>query len=591
MNTLRKKHTALALCKRILLHVRPYWPHLGAILALELLATPIALLIPLPLKIVVDSVIGSHPLPGFVYALLPPHAIASGSIILYLAAGLLLLVTLLGLLQKLGSWLLNEYTGQRIALRLQSQLFQQAQRLSLVYHDTAGVSDATYRIQYDALAIQRLVTAGVVPLIGAAFTLAGMIYVTARISPGLALVALAISPLLVFLTWFYSQRLWARWRHIVVLETSTLSVVQEVLGLIRVVKAFGQEQRELDRFVRRSRAGLSERIRAVFTEGVFSLLVGLTIGAGTAIVLFIGVRQVQSGAVTLGELLLIMAYLAQLYEPLRLIGQQIASQQAGFVGAERAFSFLDEVPPVMERKGAKCISRAKGAVAFRDVSFSYRDGHVILSNISFEVAAGMRAGIVGPTGVGKTTLISLLTRLYDPTNGAILLDGVDLRDYRLDALGNQFAVVLQDSILFSSTVAANIAYARPDADMGQIMEAAKAANAHEFIVRLPQGYDTPVGEHGMLLSGGERQRIALARAFLKDAPILILDEPTSAVDMETEAAVMQAMERLTQGRTSFLITHRPTMLKNCDVLLRLEHGGLSSVTYVDATAAAGSIGN
>jgi ATP-binding cassette subfamily B protein len=356
------------------------------------------------------------------------------------------------------------------------------------------------------------------------------------------------------------------------LDSSALSVVQEVLGSLRVVQAFGQETREGERFVRRSGQSVQNRIRVAFIEGGFTLLIALITAAGTATVLFIGVRHVRSGVITLGDLLLVMGYLASLYAPLKQLSKSKATLQGWLASAERAFSLLDEVPDVIERPQALALARASGAVGFDDVSFAYRENHPVLRSVSFEVDPGTRVGISGRTGAGKTTLMSLLTRFYDPTAGQILLDGVDVRDYRIGDLRNQFAIVLQEPVLFSTSIAENIAYASPGASEEEIVKAAKAANAHEFIVALPLGYESRVGERGMSLSGGERQRIALARAFLKDAPILILDEPTSSVDMETEAAIIEAMERLMHGRTTFMIAHRLGTLANCDARLEIEDG-------------------
>jgi ATP-binding cassette subfamily B protein len=284
-----------------------------------------------------------------------------------------------------------------------------------------------------------------------------------------------------------------------------------------------------------------------------------------------------------------MAYISQLYQPLKTIGRKAVSLQSSLAGAERAFSLLDEAPDVAERPNARPLSRASGAIAFRDVSFSYGKDASVLHDISFEIGPSTRVGVIGATGAGKTTLASLLTRFYDPTAGEILLDGVDLRDYRLADLRNQFSIVLQEPVLFSTSIAENIAYARPGASREEIVEAAKAANAHEFITRLAEGYETQVGERGLRLSGGERQRIALARAFLKDAPLLILDEPTSSVDLRTEAVIMEAMDRLMRGRTTFMIAHRLSTLKNCDVLLVIENGRLVEVTSDVAAAIRGAL--
>jgi len=342
-----------------------------------------------------------------------------------------------------------------------------------------------------------------------------------------------------------------------------------------VVKAFGRHDRELDRFCGQSHAGARARIRLAAAEGWFGLLVNLATGIGTAVVLYVGILNVQSGLLTLGDLLLIMAYLSQLYGPLQTISKTVADVQSSLASAKRAFELLAERPEVIERPHARALRRARGQIEFHEVWFSYGGSHHALQGVSFSVPAGIRVAISGPTGAGKSTLVSLLTRLYDPVWGQILLDGIDLRDYRLADLRAQFAIVLQDSVLFSTSVAENISYGRPEASHAEIVAAARAAGVHDFVVSLPDGYDTLVGERGMRLSGGERQRIALARAFLRDAPILILDEPTSAVDLHTEGLIMRALEHLMVGRTTFLITHRVTTLSRCDIHIEIEDGQIS----------------
>jgi ATP-binding cassette subfamily B protein len=562
----------LALFWRLLRLARPYWPHIGILFLLGLLSAPLALLTPLPLKIAVDSAIGSRPLPGFLDALLADAAPRSDGSVLVLAVGLAMAVALLSGLLELVRSVLSVYTGERLILGLRTRLFRHAQRLSLLYHDSRGATDSAYRIQYDAQSIQWIMTDSIPSLAAAVVTLAGMVYVTFLIDWQLALVAMTVSPFLFVSAWAYGRRLRPRWIKVKQLDSSALSVVQEVLGSLRVVQAFGQETREGERFVRRSGESVQNRIRVAFIEGGFALLITLITAAGTATVLFIGVRHVRSGVLTLGDLLLVMGYLASLYAPLNQLSESKATLQGWLASAERAFALLDEVPDVIERPQARALARASGAVAFDDVSFAYRENHPVLRNVSFEVEPGIRVGISGRTGAGKTTLMSLLTRFYDPTAGQILLDGVDLRDYRIADLRNQFAIVLQEPVLFSTSIAENIAYARPGASEEEIVKAAKAANAHEFIVCLPRGYESRVGERGMSLSGGERQRIALARAFLKNAPILILDEPTSSVDTETEAAIMETMERLMCGRTTFMIAHRLGTLEACDARLEIEDG-------------------
>ena len=574
---MRGTATDLALYRRLLRQARPYWPHLGCILALSLLAPPLALLVPLPLQIAVDSVIGSHPLPGVLDALLPDAATRPPAAALFLAAGLGVLVALLVHLQALGSWLLQTYTGERLVLDFRGQLFAHVQRLSLSYHDTKGTTDSTYRIQYDAPAIQWILVNGLTSFVSPALTLVGMVYVATRIDWQLALIALGVAPILFGLLSASRQRLRSRWYEVKEHQSSAMSVVQEALAAARVVKAFGQEQREQQRFIHHASRGMRGQVHLAFIEGGFDLLVGLTIGVATAAVLLVGVWHVRSGVLTLGQLLLVMAYLTQLYGPLQTIAKKVAELQGSLAGAERAFALLDHVPDVAERPDARPVARAAGAVTFRGVSFAYDRDHPVLHDISFEVEPGTRVGIVGTTGAGKTTLVSLLTRFYDPTAGQILLDGVDLREYRLADLRNQFALVLQEPVLFSTSIAENIAYARPGAGEREIVDAARRANAHEFISRLPQGYHTQVGERGLRLSGGERQRISLARAFLKDAPILILDEPTSSVDVQTESGIVDAIEWLMRGRTTFIITHRPSALQHCGLVLYLENGRVAAL--------------
>jgi ATP-binding cassette subfamily B protein len=567
-----RTYSDLALYRRLLRLARPYWPHIGGLFVLSLLSTPIALLTPLPLKIAVDSAIGTEPLPGFLDVLLPEDAARSGTTVLVLAVVLVVAVVLLRELLQLASSVLRAYAGGRLVLDFRARIFRHAQRLSLLYHNARGTSDSAYRIQYDAPSIQWITVDGIPPLVTAAVTLVGMVYVTFRIDWQLALIALAVSPFLFLSALAYGRRLRGRWRKVHQLDSSALSVAQEALGAIRVVKAFGQEDREGERFVRRSSESVRQRVRVSLVEGGFTSLIGMTTALGTAAVLFVGVRHVQSGALTLGDLLLVMGYLAQLYWPLNALSKSKGTLQSSLASAERAFSLLDEAPDVVERPDALPLARASGAVSFRGVCFAYRDGSPVLQDVSFEVEPGTRVGISGTTGAGKSTLMNLLTRFYDPISGRILLDGVDLRDYKLADLRNQFAIVLQEPVLFSTSIVENIAYARPNAGQEEIVEATKAANAHRFIADLPRGYETQVGERGMSLSGGERQRIALARAFLKDAPILILDEPTSSVDTKTEAAIMEAMERLMLGRTTFMIAHRLGTLTGCDVRLEIEEG-------------------
>jgi ATP-binding cassette, subfamily B, bacterial len=459
-------------------------------------------------------------------------------------------------------------------LDFRARLFRHVQRLSLSYHDVRGTSDSTYRIQYDATAVQYVATEIITTFVTAAFTVVAMLYVTALIDWQLALVAIAIAPLLMGITWFYRPKLRTQSREVKRLESGAMSVVQEALGATRVVRAFGREEHEEDRFAHHFREGMWARIRYTFASSKYALLIGMITAIGTAAVLFIGARHVQAGTITVGDLILVMSYMSQLASPLQTLSKTAGRLQSYLASAERAFSLLDEEPDVRERRNAKFLSRAAGDVRFERVSFTYDGDRPVLRELFLHAPAGTRVGIAGATGAGKTTLVSLLTRFYDPSEGRILLDGVDLRDYKLADLRAQFAIVLQEPLLFSTSIAENIAYAKEDAEIEEIMAAASAANIHDFIAGLAAGYDTEVGERGMRLSGGERQRISLARAFLKDAPILILDEPTSSVDVSTEAMILDAMSRLMKSRTTFMIAHRLGTLESCDIRVELEGGRL-----------------
>jgi ATP-binding cassette subfamily B protein len=566
--------STIRLYRQLLKEARAYWPHILLLSFVNLLATPIALLMPVPLKIAVDSIAGSAPLPGFYAAIVPEVFGRSPTGLMIFTAALMVLIAALDELQSFVAWLLETYTGERLVLDFRAKLFRHIQRLSLSYHDGKGTADSMYRLQYDAQSIESIAVNGVMPFVSSVLTLLAMVYVIARIDWVLAAVAVAAAPLLFWATRASVGELRESWKNVRQLESSALSVLQEVLASIRVVKAFVREDHEQQRFISRSRTRLAELIRVVLLQMKFDVTIAMLIAVTSAVTLSIGILHVRAGTLTLGSLLLVIGYLGQLYAPLRTMSRKTSQLQSALAGAERALSVLDEVPDVAERPGARPLVRATGAIEFRHVSFEYGAGAHVLRDVSFRIPAGASVGIAGPTGAGKTTLLSLLTRFYDPTSGEILLDGVDVRDVTLRDLRNQFAIVHQDAVLFSTSVADNILYARPGATRRDIEDAARAANAHDFIGALPQGYETVVGERGMRLSGGERQRIALARAFLKDAPILLLDEPTSSVDVKTESIIMEALGRLMAGRTTFLVAHRLSTLENCDVLLTIDRGVL-----------------
>jgi ATP-binding cassette subfamily B protein len=564
---------------RIVEFARPYRLKVAGTFLLSTAAVPLTLLTPLPLKIVVDSVIGSKPLPSFLAA--PLHAVGNSPyVVLAAAAALLVLITFLLYAQAMGVWLASTYLGERLVLDFRTALFGHAQRLSLAYHDRTGTTDSVYRIQYDSECLQHVLIEGLIPLVTAFLTTLAIVLITALLNWQLAVVTLVVCPILYSITARFGRRLRGRWYDVKDIESSAMSVVAEALAAGRVVKSFGREEHEQRRFLHRASRRLVGQLDIAWLQSKFDLAIGVTVAAGTAAVLLLGVVQVKAGHLSTGELLMVLAYQAQIYLPLQTISKKIADLQGALASAGRAFALLDEMPEVIEKPHAKRLVRAYGDFTFDDVSFAYERGHDVLRGIRLVVNAGSRVGIQGRTGAGKTTIVGLLTRFYDPTSGAIRLDGTDLRDYKLADLRNQFAIVLQETMLFSTTIRENIAYGKPYATEEEIREAARRANVHDFIEALPNGYLTEVGERGMCLSGGERQRISIARAFLKDAPILLLDEPTSALDLTTEGAIVDAMERLMAARTVFMIAHRTSTLARCDVRLELDDGKLRELRTV-----------
>jgi len=564
--------------RRVFGELKPYSASIVVLLIVSLSAIPITLITPLPIKLIVDNVLGSSSLPGYLAILVPGSSQASKDYVLWLALGILVGSTLLTYLQNLVNvWLTNKI-GNRMTLDVRDRLFRQMQRLSIAYHDTKGSADSTYRTLQDAPALRSFGVDSMIPLTTSVLALGAMIIVTLFLDWQLALIALLVSPFTFLLTLMFRPRLRRGWRKVKISESAAMAVAQETLGASRVVKAFGQEDQKSDQLVSRYNESLSAALKVYVDSAVYNLLVGAITAVGLVAVLYVGIRHVESNTLTLGSLLVVNYYVTQLYSPLKNVGQKILDMQMSLAGVERCHAVLDEKPDVPEAPNALPIARARGKIAFQNVSFEYIPRHPVLNRVSFELPQGSSLGVVGPTGSGKTTLSNLLLRFFDPIEGVITLDNIDLKGYKLADLRNQFAVVLQDTVLFSTTITENIRFARPGATSTEVVAAATAANAHEFITDLPDGYDTLVGERGMKLSGGQRQRISLARAFLKNAPILILDEPTSALDINAETAVLDAIQRLMKGRTTLMIAHRASALRNCNIILILEDGRVSEMT-------------
>jgi ABC-type multidrug transport system fused ATPase/permease subunit len=555
---------------RIFPYLRPYWKlALGSLLIVAAGAL-VGLAAPWPLAILVDSVFGDEPLPS----ILEPIAggLSTYQLLAFIVVGGFLLVVAENALGVIDNYV-NVKLEQRMILDLRSDMFQQAHRLSLAYHDKRAMGGLMYQINDQASAVGAI-TVSIPPLLQALLTLIGMFVVTYVLDAELALYALTVVPLVYLAAGFYARKIEPRLVRVTDLETQSLSIVQEAMSMVRVILAFGRERHEFRRFRHQGETAVDARVDLTVRQTVFSLAVNSITAVGVALVLGVGGMHVLQGDLSPGDLLVILSYVTAIYAPLEQISNTVSMLQQQFVGLRGAMRVLDMEPEVKESPRARRVERSRGRVVFEDVTFAYDGRAAALESISFRAEAGERVAIVGPTGAGKSTLVSLIPRFYDPRIGRITLDGEDVRGLTLASLREQISIVLQEPLLFSGTIADNIRYGRLDASMGEIVEAAKAANAHAFVARLPEGYDTELGERGAQLSGGERQRIAVARAFLKDAPILILDEPTSSIDSRTEAVILDALDRLTQNRTSFTIAHRLSTVREVDRILVLDHGQL-----------------
>ena len=555
---------------RLLDEIRPYWTSVIIVFLISLIAIPLVLIIPLPIKIIVDNVLSSQPLPNYLGFVLG-NSISKQTIVLA-AIAILLAGSVLNYTQSLIDTWATTKIGNKITLDMRARLFRQLQRLSILYHDTKGVTDSTYRVQNDSTWLRQMMIDTLPSMFTSFLTLGGMIIVMTLLDWQLALIALAVAPFMLLLTMLYRPRLRAGWKKVKTSESAAMSTAQESLSAAREVKAFGQEDRENNQFLSRYTESASAALKVFLEMGTYNLLIGVITAIGLSLALYVGIGHVLTGVLSLGGLLVVNYYITQIYNPMRDLGRNLLDLQQSFAGMDRYLEVMGEKPDVPEMLNAIPLARAKGRISFENVSFGYNKEHLVVHDVSFVLEEGKSMGVVGPTGSGKTTLSSLILRFFDPTMGRVTLDGVDLKEYKIDDLRNQYAVVLQDTVLFSTSILENIRFAKPDATINEIVTAAKMANAHDFIMSLPNAYDTQVGERGMKLSGGERQRISIARAFLKNAPILLLDEPTSALDVKTETNLLKTIQELMEGRTTFMIAHRPSTLRNCDSIIMLEEG-------------------
>jgi ABC-type multidrug transport system fused ATPase/permease subunit len=561
---------------RLLRYVWPYKYAMILVFTLSMVQTAMSLLDPWPMKIVIDNGFGGRPLPVWLVRAVPVLAPGNGRAIVVLAVLGGLILWLLGYVISLVSGYFKNRVNSGLVLDFKCDLFSHLQHLSLSYHDQTTVGDSVYRLNSDTGFISTLIWGNFRHLATAIVTLVGIVCIVVRIDWVLALLALATAPLMGVSLKVYNTFFKPKSKDVKAMESLAHNVVQEVLSCLKIVKAFGQEQREQTRFEERSWAALRARQRLSLEQSVYTMGVSFISHLDKTLILLIGGFHVLAGRLTLGELTVILAYVSQIHGPLATISETLTDMLMSQVSAERVLEILDIEPEIRDRPGAKALGRVQGACAFEGVSFAYPSAHglprEVLHDIHFSVRPGEVVAIVGPTGAGKTTLANLIARFYDPVNGRVRLDGHDLRDLTVKTLRDNLALVIQEPILFSGPIRENILYGKPDGDMDEVIAAARAANAHDFISALPDGYETEVGERGARLSGGERQRIAIARAFIKDAPVLILDEPTSSIDSRTELVIIEALDRLMVGRTTFIIAHRLSTIRCADRILVLEEG-------------------
>ncbi|MGH7114837.1 MAG: ABC transporter ATP-binding protein [Stellaceae bacterium] len=554
--------------KQLLPYLRPYRGWVAWALAQVFLITGFELLKPWPLQVVIDDVLGGKPFPIAALSGVP-------------ASRLLLLACLAIVIVQLGGGgltLLHNYTtirvGQNMVNDLRGALYAHLQRLSLAFHGRQRVGDLLYRVTADSFAVQTMIMNGALPILSALILLAGMLIILFPLDPTLTLLALTVVPVLFALISGFNRKIVEVATEVRTAESRVYSLVQWVMSSIKVVQAFSKEDDEHRRFMGASRESLRATLHLYSWQTLYSGAVSGVIALGTAVVVYAGARAVISGALTVGQLIVFISYLAQLYAPINQITQSWGLIAGARVGARRVFEVLDTEPDLADGTRSFPPPGARGAVAWRDIGFGYRPGAPVLRNIDLAVPAGARIAIVGPTGAGKSTLLGLLPRFYDPMAGAVEIDGIDLREYSLKALRSQIGLVLQPPLIFPLSVRDNIAYGRPGADDAAITRAARLARIDDLSGSLPEGYDTVIGESGVSLSEGEKQRLTIARALLRDAPILILDEPTSALDVATEALVMAGIERLMEGRTTFIIAHRLSTVQRCDRIIVLQGGAI-----------------
>jgi len=551
----------MSIYRRVLRYYRPFLPQTIFGLVLTVAGIGLNLLKPWPFKIIVDD-------------FLRGNSTARSDWRTWIALLCLALVAI-QLLWGIINWITNYLfvkIGLQALLKLRTDLYSCLQSLSLKYHDARRSSDSSFRVAYDSQSIQTIYNKGFTNIFGSTITLAGTFVIMVRLDWQLTLLSLAIVPPIVAAIYFFAHRIRRESTFIQEQESAMLAQAQEGLSSIRMVHAFGREEFEVRQFHRQARQSLEANLRLTLTNVNSALVISTLMVIGTAAMYYVGTLHVLAGTLTLGSLLVFSAYLLMLYQPLESLTYTAWAMEGATAGAKRCFEVLDRQDDVVDSPNAIAISSAHGSIEFQNVSFAYAQDRHVLHNLDLTISPNQIVALVGGTGAGKSTLLSLVPRFYDPTSGSVTLDGCDLREITKKSLRAQIAIVLQDTLLFSTSVRENIAYGRPEATEEEIVDAARRAQADEFIRQMPNGYQNAVGERGGHLSVGQRQRLGIARAFLKNAPVLLLDEPTSALDPTTESAIMETIKELMRGRTTLIATHRLATVHNVDQIIVLEHG-------------------
>jgi ABC-type multidrug transport system fused ATPase/permease subunit len=553
--------------------IRPYRWTLVFILAALLMETAMSLASPWPLKIVLDNVVGGHRLPTWIAEDLLP--VLGGESKLHIAVIAAILTVFIAILSSIASYFAGYYTesvGQWVAHDLRVRTYNHLQRLSLGYYDSHQVGTILSTITDDVGTIQNFASSSTLGIVIDMLTIAGMLGLMFWLNWDFALIAVAVMPFLLLFVSRFKKAVKKATHEVRKRQADILATVQQGLESVRVVEAFGRQDLEEAQLGAVSKETVEAALKARRVKSLLSPVVTVVVSLCIGFVLWRGSSLILRGVMTVGELTVFLAYLSKFFKPVQDLAKMTNSIAQASVGVERVRAILDTDTIIPERPNAIDPQPFRGEITFEHVAFAYEAGSPVLRDVNFIIKPGQLVGIVGPTGGGKSTVVNLIPRFYDPKAGNIKIDGVDIREFKLQGLRRHIGFVLQDTLLFRGTVRENIAYGRPGATEDDIVQAARLSNADEFIVRMPRGYDSPVGERGLTLSGGQRQRIGIARALIRNNPILILDEPTAALDTESEELVIEALERLMKGRTVIMIAHRLSTIRDADKIIVLKGG-------------------